>query len=296
MGSAALKPFMATRLLLADDSITIQKVVSLTFAAEDVQIDSVTDGNLAVERARASKPHIVLADVFMPGRNGYEVCAAIKSDPELAGTPVVLLVGTFEPFDEGEASRVKCDAYLTKPFDTSELIRLVHDLVKQRDLTEASSERVEAAPESRIPEAVAGDHLQQQSARLVSERTRNSFLGTNRILDLFDFSADGSAPVVSAKPGAPANAAVSETLDGREAEDRPPGAAPHVIPFPGVRGSGSEPFPIALTEEMIDVIVEKVVKRMSQETVREIAWEVVPQLSEIMIRQYLDELGAPRKT
>jgi CheY-like chemotaxis protein len=276
--------------------MTIQKVVSLTFAAEDVQIESVTDGNLAVERARASKPDIVLADVFMPGRNGYEVCAAIKSDSELAGTPVVLLVGTFEPFDEGEASRVKCDAYLTKPFDTSELIQIVHNLVKQHGLTEAGGERVEAASETRGLEAVASDQLQQQSARLISERTRKSFLGTNRILDLFDFSVAESAPVVLAKAGALENAAVAESLAGREAEDRQLGAVPHVIPFPGVRGSGSEAFPIALTEEMIDVIVEKVVKRMSQETVREIAWEVVPKLSEIMIRQYLDELGAPRKT
>jgi CheY-like chemotaxis protein len=288
---------MATRLLLADDSITIQKVVSLTFAAEDVQIESVTDGNLAVERAKAGRPDIVLADVFMPGRNGYEVCAAIKSDPGLAGTPVVLLVGTFEPFDEGEASRVKCDAYLTKPFDTSELIRIVHDLVRQHGLKETSGERAETAPESRVLEAVAGDRLPQQSAMLVSERTRNSFLGTNRILDLFDFSADGPESVVPAKAGTSTRASISESPTGRELENQQPGAAaPHVIPFPSARGSGLEPFPIALTDEMIDVIVEKVVKRMSQEIVREIAWEVVPELSEIMIRQYLDELGAPRKT
>jgi len=281
---------MSTRLLLADDSITIQKVVSLTFAAEDVQIESVTDGNLAVERARASKPDIVLADVFMPGRNGYEVCAAIKSDSELAGTPVVLLVGTFEPFDEGEASRVKCDAYLTKPFDTSELIRLVHSLVERHGFTEASGKQVEAASETRVLNAAVGEQLEQQSAGLVSERTRKSFLGINRILELFDFPVDEPAPAVLAKAGAP------ELLVGKEAEDRQPGATPHVIPFPGVRGSGSEPFPIALTEEMIDVIVEKVVRRLSQETVREIAWEVIPELSEIMIRQYLDELGTPRKT
>jgi CheY-like chemotaxis protein len=281
---------MSTRLLLADDSITIQKVVSLTFAAEDVQIESVTDGNLAVERAKASKPDIVLADVFMPGRNGYEVCAAIKSDSELAGTPVVLLVGTFEPFDEGEASRVKCDAYLTKPFDTSELIRLVHNLVKRHGFTEGSGKQVEAASETRVLNAAVGEQLEQQSAGLVSERTRKSFLGINRILELFDFPVDEPVPAVLAKTGAP------ELLVGKEAEDRQPGATPHVIPFPGVRGSGSEPFPIALTEEMIDVIVEKVVRRLSQETVREIAWEVIPELSEIMIRQYLDELGTPRKT
>jgi CheY-like chemotaxis protein len=287
---------MTKRLLLADDSITIQKVVSLTFAAEDVQIESVTDGNLAIERAKASKPDIVLADVFMPGRNGYEVCAAIKSDSELAGTPVVLLVGTFEPFDEGEASRVKCDAYLTKPFDTSELIEIVHNLVKERGSTEAGGERQEPASEGKAQKAAAVDQPQQQASVLVSERTRKSFLGHNRILELFDFAVNGSAPVPLAKAGTPVNPAGAGSLDGGQAEDRQPGVPPRVVPFPGVRGSDSEGFAVALTEEMIDAIVEKVVRRMSQETVREIAWEVVPELSEIMIRQYLDELDAHRKT
>lgn len=119
---------MPKKLLVADDSVTIQKVISLAFAGEDVVIESVANGDQAIHKAKEIKPDIVLADVFMPGRNGYEVCARIKEDPELSKIPVVLLVGTFEPFDETEASRAKCDAYLTKPFDTSELLQVVHSL------------------------------------------------------------------------------------------------------------------------------------------------------------------------
>ena len=173
---------MPIKLLLADDSITIHKVVNLTFAAEDVSIESVTQGDVAIERARETRPDIILADVFMPGRNGYEVCAAIKEDPQLAETPVVLLVGTFEPFDEIEASRAKCDAYLTKPFDTSELIDIVHSLVEQRGAEEHGSRiRSPCARKKKLSgvlQRVQG--LPLTAAGLVSDKTRESFLGSNQ--------------------------------------------------------------------------------------------------------------------
>ncbi|MBZ5495875.1 MAG: response regulator [Acidobacteriia bacterium] len=280
---------MATKLLLADDSVTIHKVVSLTFAAEDVTIDAVTDGNLAIEKAHADRPDIVLADVFMPGRNGYEVCAAIKSDPMLAGTPVVLLVGTFEPFDEQEATRVKCDAYLTKPFDTSELIQIVRHLVDQRGAAKAGVESAAAVSESQVAGRVAcGAARDVLAAGLISVRTRESFLGEHRILELFD------APALELESAARIASPAENPTDKAPPEQRP--AAPRqVIPFPGIRGSGLETSPSVLTEEAVDQIVEKVVRRMSQQVVREIAWEVVPALSEIMIRQYLDELRSSRK-
>ncbi len=276
---------MATRLLLADDSVTIHKVVDLTFASEDVSIESVTDGNLAIERARAVKPDIVLADIFMPGRNGYEVCSAIKSDADLADTPVVLLVGTFEAFDEDEAARVKCDGYLTKPLDTSELVSLVNDLVKKHN------EPTAPRPQSTQGAVSSGDAVEQKAealATLISERARSSFIGENRILDLFDVPMGASARAAAAS--AHGNASVlSGTTAVESLHERQPGA-PQVIPFPGVRNPGLDPMPVVLSEEVIEAIVEKVIKRMSESVVREIAWEVVPELSEMMIRQVLNEL------
>ncbi len=288
---------MATRLLLADDSITIQKVVKLTFAAEDVAIDAVGDGTLAIEKTRSSKPDIVLADVFMPGRNGYEVCAAIKGDPELSATPVVLLVGTFEPFDEAEASRAKCDAYLTKPFDTSELIQIVNKLVAQRRSAEASVKTSKSSQMQVDLVAAAGGagHAAEHVTGLVSERTRESFLGAASILDLFETPVQSTSPSPQTQTEA-AQAAASATSVAEGAADRASTAASHVIPFPGTRANGAESQPVALTEEMLDVIAEKVVKRMSQDVVREIAWEVVPQLSEAIIRQYLDKSDHFRKS
>jgi CheY-like chemotaxis protein len=278
---------MAIKLLLADDSITIHKVVSLTFADEDVQIDAVTNGNVAIEKARGSKPDIILADVFMPGRNGYEVCDAVKSDPELTDTPVVLLVGTFEPFDAEEAARVRSDAHLTKPFDTAELIHLVRNLVGRG---EQQAEESPATTPSQAAElnAAARSSAEAQIASLISPRTRESFLGDQRILDIFDFPASPTAPL--AEPAA--SAELTQAAPGHDS----PHAGP-VIPFLGsAKNAAAAHPPVALSPETIDQIVEKVVQRMSDNIVRDIAWEVVPALSEIMIRQYLDELRAGNKS
>jgi len=284
---------MGMKLFLADDSVTIQKVVSLTFAGEDVTIESVTDGNLAIDRVRETRPDIVLADILMPGRNGYEVCSAIKSDTKLADIPVVLLVGSFEPFDEEEAARVKCDAYLTKPLDTSELIQVVRHLVEKRRAFTATAPM--APPETETYACEVSSTARAVSTALVSERAKASFLGENRILDLFEFTPP--EPQVGAPAEIkPANSlSAIETSAGENHEESQEAGASQVIPFPGMRGPDPDRSPVALSEEMIDSIVEKVIKRMSQDIVREIAWEVVPELSKIMIRQVLDELRATGK-
>jgi CheY-like chemotaxis protein len=128
------------KLLLADDSITIQKVVALTFADEGVEVVTVSDGREAIERLQGITPDIVLADVLMPEVNGYEVCGYIKQNAKLKHIPVMLLVGSFEPFDEAEARRVGADDILTKPFlSIRRLIDKVGDLVSSKPATEATT-------------------------------------------------------------------------------------------------------------------------------------------------------------
>jgi CheY-like chemotaxis protein len=117
------------KLLLADDSVTIQRVIELTFADEDVQVLAVGDGQQAIDRVRTDRPDIVLADVGMPERDGYEVAAFIKGDPELAHIPVLLLTGAFEPVDEARARAVGCDGVLVKPFEPQMVISRVRDLL-----------------------------------------------------------------------------------------------------------------------------------------------------------------------
>src|SRR5438128_783777 len=120
---------MANRILLADDSITIQKVVNLTFADEGIEVIAVSNGDQAERRLADVQPDLVLADIFMPGKNGYELCEAIKESGQYHHIPVVLLVGAFEPFDQVEARRVKADAHLTKPFESRTLVDTVRKLI-----------------------------------------------------------------------------------------------------------------------------------------------------------------------
>jgi CheY-like chemotaxis protein len=123
---------MPHKLLLADDSVTIQRVIELTFADEDVQVIAVGNGQEAIERVQRDRPDIVLADVGMPERNGYEVAAFIKGNPALAHIPVVLLTGAFEPVDEARARSVGCDGVLVKPFEPQIVISRVKDLLAGR--------------------------------------------------------------------------------------------------------------------------------------------------------------------
>ena len=94
---------MGHKILLADDSITIQKVIELTFSDEDFELHTVGNGQKAIDEIRSIQPDIVLCDIIMPEKNGYEVCEFIKSTDELKHIPVLLLTGAFEPFDQERA-------------------------------------------------------------------------------------------------------------------------------------------------------------------------------------------------
>jgi CheY-like chemotaxis protein len=120
---------MGKRILLADDSITIQKVIELTFSDEDFEVVTVGNGRLAIEKVEEVRPDIVLCDIIMPEKDGYEVCEYVKKHPSLAGVPVLLLTGAFEPFDQERAARVGCDGFLAKPFEPAMLIGKVKELL-----------------------------------------------------------------------------------------------------------------------------------------------------------------------
>lgn len=157
---------MPHKLLLADDSVTIQRVIELTFADEDVQVVAVGNGQEAIDRVQRDKPDIVLADVGMPDRNGYEVAAFIKGNPALANIPVVLLTGAFEPIDEGRARSVGCDGVLVKPFEPQLVISRVKDLLAGKQPSGMWNAPVAqgpvraATPERRVGAQGGGDPLE----------------------------------------------------------------------------------------------------------------------------------------
>jgi CheY-like chemotaxis protein len=134
---------MSRRILLADDSVTIQKVIELTFMDDDYEVRAVGNGDEALAMLTALQVDFVIADVHMPGASGYEVCRRSKQErPEV---PVLLLVGTFEPFDEAQARAAGADSFLKKPFDSQELLSRVHELLGGTKAASAAPP-AEAAP------------------------------------------------------------------------------------------------------------------------------------------------------
>jgi CheY-like chemotaxis protein len=140
---------MGKKILLADDSITIQKVIELTFSDEDFDVVTVGNGRLAVEKVQEVRPDVVLCDIIMPEKDGYEVCDFIKRNASLSHIPVLLLTGAFEPFDQERAARVGCDGYLAKPFEPETLIAKVKDLLKK------AASRTVSQPPMRTPTVAA---------------------------------------------------------------------------------------------------------------------------------------------
>lgn len=149
---------MPATLLLADDSVTIQRVIELTFAAEDVRVVAVNEGRAVLEWLRQGRPDVVLADVGLPGVDGYELTTAIKTNPELSQVPVLLLTGAFEPIDENLARTSGCDGVLVKPFEPQRLVSLVKELLageRPAALWPADMPRVEQPRAAAAPAAHA---------------------------------------------------------------------------------------------------------------------------------------------
>jgi CheY-like chemotaxis protein len=138
------------KILVADDNSNVQKTMALALADLGVEVVSVNNGEAAVRKLADVSPDLILADIFMPVRNGYEVCEYVKKDSRFAHIPVILLVGAFDPLDEREAQRVGADGILKKPFVPPDpLIAMVKTL-----LDRSMSERLVGVAASKTPVAV----------------------------------------------------------------------------------------------------------------------------------------------
>src|SRR6516162_4819650 len=147
---------MKPKILLADDSPTIRRLVTQTFADGKFQIVAVSNGEAALKTFEEMRPDIVLADIYMPGKNGYEVCAYVRSHAALSAIPVVLLVGAFDAFDEEIARQSGATANITKPFEPGALIELVRSLVQADEAEEPEGEQGEKTQGREISPSPSG--------------------------------------------------------------------------------------------------------------------------------------------
>jgi len=119
-----------SRILLADDSPHAQRMGERILREEGFEVVTVTDGETALIRLPDVDPDVVMADVFLPQKSGYEVCQHVRSDARYRHTRVVLLAGLLEPVDETEAERVKADGILKKPFEASVMLATLRPLIE----------------------------------------------------------------------------------------------------------------------------------------------------------------------
>lgn len=174
---------MAQKLLLADDSVTIQRVIELTFADENIQVIAVGDGQRAIEVIERERPDIVLADIGMPGKSGYEVAAFVKGHSSLAHIPVLLLTGAFEPVDEARARAIGCDGILVKPFEPQVVIHRVRELLAGRRPRELWTTPLEAASSPGAPSPSPRAEPISSPAELAQSETKMSAGGREPSLE-----------------------------------------------------------------------------------------------------------------
>ena len=301
---------MGKRILLADDSVTIQKVVELTFLDEDFEVVAVSNGDDALARLAEVRPDVVIADVHMPGANGYEVCQGVKA--WRSGTPVVLLVGTFEPFDEGRARAAGANYYLKKPFDSQELLQQVEALLAA---SAAAAAAATAAPEAPAVGTAADEMEPWQGGDDLALPDEEELYGAagmsvEAARDAEPTPAFGGQPlpeelVLEPSPWTEAEehpATPWEAVAEEPASSAPPAAAAGAAAAAaGWGAAGSAPAPAhaeppsaprngELSEEEVERIARRVVELIGDRLVREVAWEVIPDMAELVIKDRVREL------
>jgi CheY-like chemotaxis protein len=240
---------MAKTLLLADDSVTIQKVVGISFANEDVELVTVDNGDDAVLRAREVRPDLILADVVMPGKNGYEVCEAVKGDPDLGGIPVLLLTGTFEAFDEERAAAARADGHITKPFEAQALVDKVNAL-----LAAATAPAAAAPPASEAPQPIPAAPQAAAPAAAAPAAPAPDSAADDDGFDFFDdeVESDSGPPSENATTAFELDAGESAfdfapVVDAPSADTAPPSESPTVVtPAPEPPAGGMPDATVAL--------------------------------------------------
>jgi CheY-like chemotaxis protein len=320
---------MSKTILLADDSVTIQKVIELTFMDQDHRVAAVSSGDEALARLAESKPDFVIADVHMPGASGYAV--ARRSKELYPDVPVLLLVGTFEAFDEAKAEASGAEDVLKKPFDSQELLRLVEQL-SSKAAPSASASPESAVSEPATPQADADTEADPFDWQEDTAPGLTLDAGTSQNVNLSASAEAEPEPFPDLKTPAPEHGREGSLLDtfapasspaqapepafevaDEPAEDEPseveaPAEESAASPLPSLSWEPAEEEeapaeeaevaeaadsagpPLTLSDEDVERIARRVADLVGEKLVRQVAWDVVPDLAEVIIRDRLREL------
>jgi DNA-binding response OmpR family regulator len=121
---------MSAKILVADESPTIHKIVAMAFEDQGITVEGISRGEHVLEYMVKYRPDIVLADIHLPGIDGYELCRQIKNSPTFGSTRVILLTSDFEDIDQVELEISRADDFISKPFKTEEILKKVKSQLK----------------------------------------------------------------------------------------------------------------------------------------------------------------------
>ncbi len=331
LGSVGMRP----KLLLADDSITVQRVIELTLADEGFEVLTVGDGEQAIACLEREQPEIVLADVNMPGRDGYGVAEFVKQSPMFAAkTRVVLLTGTFEPIDQARAARLGIDGVLAKPFEPQVAIDLVRRVLLEPPSQPQPPTAAEAAPGGMGPAATELVTPAAAAAGYPFEPGAGASKSTPAALDDYFKRLDEALANAGHRPTPAVTATAPRKMKGRPmieaqhsasastdvtlgdafsallaAEQGEPSAA--ALPQSAFSASAlvsevthpevthpAQPTspPPAISEELLETVIRRVLEQMSDRLVRELVGPKVLDVAERLVREEIARLKAEADT
>jgi CheY-like chemotaxis protein len=242
-------------ILVADDSVTMRRILELTFAGEDARVTSVDSGDAAVTRAQELAPDVVLADASM-AMDGYRVASAIKGTPGLERTAVIVLSSQKHPYDEAKGRAAGVDDHVVKPFDTQHVIDKVKRVMAQPRAA-APAKPAAAAPAA---PAMAAPRMARPGGTIAFERA----------------PVPPPAAAVAAPRPAPVPAATPTV--------RPSAAAMPAVSA-GMGDLASKLDGMGLTPDQVQGVLA-----LSREVIERVVWEVVPDLAEALIKEEIRRL------
>lgn len=290
---------MAVKILAVDDSVTMRKIMHMTFAGEDAEVVTVGTGQEALTKAKEVRPDVVFADASMSGMDGYAVAHAIKSDASLANTAVIVLASQHNPYDEAKGKNSGVDDHVAKPFDSQVVIdKVVAVLSRPRAKVTGAAPASPSAPvAAAAPVKPAGSPVQGGRKSTGRSPKRTMAFGSaaaappppppssskkKPVLELAD-EADLVAPAKpkpAAKPKPPVRPAAKPT----PAKPAPVAPAAAAATAPGA--------PLSQKLDALGLSAEQVegVLALSREVIEQVVWEVVPDMAETLIREEIQRL------
>jgi CheY-like chemotaxis protein len=297
---------MPKQILLVEDSVTMQKVVQIAFAKEDYQIVAVSSADEALARLKEARPDVLVVDAGLTGKNGYDLTAAARGEANGKDVPVLLLTSNFNPYDEARGQRSGVNANLVKPFDTQSVIDKVNALVKggvaaaptaqpTTPAVAAKPQPVQPAVPLTPPPAVQPVQPLGNASLRPPSPTPTPAAKPKESAAIAAVAAPVTPPAQTVRPEPSASEGARMPEPTRAASSSAQGAGiPSQVPQmprPSLIPRAAVPAPVLTALEKIAArgAEYEAVARLSAETISQIAWEVVPELAEIILRGEADK-------